>query len=258
MNSTDSDHHQPDHHHLTTHDPPPRRVFYEPRYELGYEVERTQSAARPRINRRLKSPSRRSIGPNRTENRPAKAARRWYAGERYATRYAAAIRTPMRIFKRTGRSPQSGRRSASGVASCGRSPPAPAFGWFNHATSSVGHFSRLDGCGLRRKAGTSSSFFDLLSEELDIAHNLFRWGGVDFSTKCRRFATAESISKPDQRGGRPAKLRRSMPTASASKNRGLSLLAIDLEKWHTTCWCWRCAAMQHGHRAEDQLDADIC
>ncbi len=121
------------------------------------------------------------------------------------------------------------------MASCGRSPPAPTFGWFNHATSSVGHFIGFDGCGSRRNAGTSSSFFDLLSEELDIAHNLFKWGGVDFSTKCRRLATAESISKPEQRGGRPAKLRRTMPTESASKNRGLTLLAMDAEKWHVRC-----------------------
>lgn len=105
----------------------------------------------------------------------------------------------MRIFKRTGRSPQSfvppslasppwrsGSESEAAAGSCcDRS----------QAMRSVGHLNRPDGCGSRRKAGASSSFFDLLSEELDIAHNLFRWGGVDFSTKGRRLASAESVSR---------------------------------------------------------------
>ena len=39
-----------------------------------------------------------------------------------------------------------------------------------------------------------------------------------------------------------------MPPARTSKNRGHALLALDAEKWHAPCLCWRHAAMQHGHR----------
>lgn len=52
----------------------------------------------------------------------------------------------------------------------------------NHATSGVGHFSRFDGCGSRKKAGRSGDAIDLLSEELDIADNLIRKIDVDFNT----------------------------------------------------------------------------
>lgn len=65
----------------------------------------------------------------------------------------------------------------------------------NHAASSVGHLTRLDGCGSRKKAGRSGDAVDLLSEELDIAEDLIGRVGVDFSTEWPRIIASAKKSR---------------------------------------------------------------
>ena len=83
-----------------------------------------------------------------------------------------------------------------------------------------------------------------------------RRGAGDQNRRTVGFALAKSAAPEPgihktKRGDSLTKLRRTMLTATASKNRGLTLLALDAEKWHAPCLCWRNATMQHGHRAED-------
>ena len=60
---------------------------------------------------------------------------------------------------------------------------------------------------------------------------------------------------PGVRGGRGAKLRRSMPSATASKNRRIARPAMHAEGRHALCFIFWCAASQQGHRASEAAEA---
>lgn len=195
MNSTDSDHHQPDHHHPTR----PRAGFF------------TSVITNGTVRNRP---------PYRPGNRPACRGTQG--------RGTQSVRTEIEV---------SAERLATSVSARSDHQNRRGAGDQNRRTV---------GFALAKSAAIGASIGE------NIGHPRAPHRARPPIPRGRTSAgISRAVSSKIARGDHSAKLRRTMPPARTSKNRGHALLALDADKWHAPCLCWRHAAMQHGHRADD-------